>query len=92
VNTERITVTILDGGTVLASGVRVTIYKDASGALDKWRCQFDRPQGVSFHVGRYYRIQTEDGRAGACSCSGVSDSGLFLRQSVVKMTGLGPLK
>jgi hypothetical protein len=43
-------------------------------------------------VGRYYRIQTDDGRSGTCSFSGFTGGGFYRATPAVKMTGMGPLK
>ncbi len=92
VDSERVTASILDGTTVLAAGIPVTIFRDAADLAGAWRCEFEQPRGVKFQSGRFYRVQTDDGRSGACSLSGFTGGGFFQKPPVVRMAGLGQLK
>lgn len=87
-DSERVTATILDGTTALATGVPVTLYRDIGG----WRCEFEQPRGVKFQSGRFYRVCADDGRSGTCSPAGFTGGGFFGKPPVVRMAGLGQLK
>ena len=88
-DSERVTAAILDGTTTLATGVPVTVHREASGG---WTCEFEQPRGVKFQSGRYYRVSTDDGRSGTCSLAGFTGGGFFGKPPVVRMAGLGQLK